>query len=247
MEMRLKMSFWTVRPLVLIAAVAAVLATGSAHAAFVDPAFYGQANTTSQLWNGFTTPGGPNHPTSANNVNGAANAFDSTAATDGAFMAGKHIYSFSGVVHPEIGVPNFNKGDSYQTAVVLQVEVIGSPIDPSTFTLAAGSAGSTIAPNSVTAVDIGSSGSGFGGGDYVYTVNWLVAGNSASYTLNFTPNETSSSQIAYRVDTLASLSPVPEPTSIATISLGLIGLAGWRGLRRRRMAMRPDALTRSGV
>jgi hypothetical protein len=229
--MRLMTSSLVNRPALLIAATVAVLASGSARAGFVDPIFYGQANTTYQLWDGFSSAGGPNDPTDKDNPNsGTFDAYDSSAAANGTILAGgNHLYSFMGIVTPRIEFPNFNLGSDYQTEIVLQANVQGNPLDLDSFTLTADSGGASFSPKSAT-----DDGTGF------YTVEWTVTGNAASYTLNFAASDLHSAQNAYRVDTLASAVPnsggaVPEPASIASISIGLFAAGLW-GMRHRRTA-----------
>ena len=70
-------------------AAAAIAMGASARAAtLVNPSFFGQANTTYQEWDGFSSPTSPNAATHVNNVYGTPDWFDTTAANDGAFFIG---------------------------------------------------------------------------------------------------------------------------------------------------------------
>jgi hypothetical protein len=241
--MFVKSSGTLIRSAWMVAAAVGLSAAGTARAGFMDPSFFGQPGTTTQTWTSFTNPSGPNAPTSASNPFGTANAFDTTAATDGVFLIpdpdGMHMYSFSGVLHPEVDVPGANLGALYRTEVVLQVQVLGNPLDANSFALAAGPNGAAISPMSLSMVNAGGAGA-FPGSDFFYTVTWDVSGSASNSRLTFTPGQPDSSQVAYRVDTLTTLAPtaaVPEPASLTALSLGLLGttcgLAAARHLSRR--------------
>lgn len=219
----------------LVAAFGAalILSAGSARsAALVDPSFFGQPNTTYQQWDGFTSPAGPNPPTSVNNPNGTPNWFDTTAATDGAFAIGAppaaHIYSFSGALNLQADIPAPTLTGPATTTLILQAEVLGAPLDQNFFGVSyAGLAGAPIPPSHITEVDQGSSGSGFGGGDFYYQVQWDGLPAASSYAVAYSPNDVSSSQLSARIDTLT---VVPEPVSLGILATSAAALF----LHRRR-------------
>src|SRR5262245_7749080 len=122
-----------------VVAIAAVLGSGhSATAApLVNPSFFGQPNTTYQEWDGFTSPAGPNPATIVSNIYGTPNWLDTTASTDGAFNIGPapnaHIYSFGGVLNLQATIPAPTLSTGATTTLVLQAEVLGSPLDQTLF------------------------------------------------------------------------------------------------------------------
>jgi hypothetical protein len=199
---------------------------------FFQPGFFGQANTTYQEWNGFSSATGSNAPTDASTFGSTASWTDTTAATDGAFLIGSapngHVYSFGGNLNPQIHVPGLGLGSGVNTSVVLQVESQGSPIDPASFALLADGSGAVGVTPTISDASIPLGGT-FGGTQDVYDVEWLnVPGNAAGYTINYSPNTTSSSQLAARVDTIVS---VPEPESIAMLAAAAVAL---RSRKRNR-------------
>ncbi|HVU86663.1 MAG TPA: dockerin type I domain-containing protein [Pirellulales bacterium] len=177
-------------------------------ATLVNPSFFGQANTTYQEWDGFTSPTGPNPATSVNNAYGTPNWLDTTAATDGAFIIGpppgSHVYSFSGILNLQATIPNPTLSAGATTTIVFQAEVLGSPLDQALFGVSfAGLSGDALLPAHITETNEGSASSPFGtGGDYYYLVEWDNVPAAASYTLAYSASGTSSSQVSARIDTL---------------------------------------------
>jgi hypothetical protein len=205
---------------------AATFANTVQAATFVNPSFFGQANTTFQEWDGFTSPAGPNPPTSVSNDYGNPNWFDITNATDGAFAIGKapnaHIYSFSGTLNLQVDVPAPVLGPGSTTKIVLQAEILGTGLVSSLFGVNyAGLSGSPLLPTNITTTNLGSAGGGFGGDNLLYYVEWDDVPAAASYSITYSPGDTSSSQYAARVDTLTTA--VPEPGSLALAGLGALG------------------------
>jgi len=199
---------------VAIISIAVGLVGNSAEAVpLVNPSFFGQPNTTYQEWDGFTSPTGPNPATHVNNPYGTPNWLDTTATTDGAFIIGpppsSHIYSFGGVLNLLVTVPTPTLSAGATTTLVLQAEVLGSPLSHSLFGVSyAGLVGDPILPTHITEVNEGELSGGFGGADYYYLVEWDSLPAAASYSVTYSPGETSSSQYSARVDTLTVAPPV---------------------------------------
>ncbi len=194
---------------------------------FIVPALNGHANSTYQEWGAFTNATGANPATLATNTAGTPAAFDATASTDGAFLTGGHIYSFSAATSPAITVPNFNLGTGWTTQVVLQIETLGSEVDLASLSLTP-AGGTAIAPTVTTLLhqDIESTPFGDSANDD-YLFSWTVPGNASAYTLNMTASGPSMSWAGARVDTVATA--VPEPASLALLATGALLL-----LRRKK-------------
>jgi hypothetical protein len=184
-------------------------------AAFVVPAWYGQADTTYQEWSTFSSLAGPNAAVSVSNANGTPNAYNATAASDGSFLTGGHIYSPSGIIHPVIIVPEQNKGAGYTTRLILQIETLGSEIDASTLQVTP-DGGSVVAPSSIDLLSQTPLG-GFGGFKDDYQFVWNLPGNASAYRFAFNSSDPSLSWAGARVDSVVA---VPEPASIASVVLG---------------------------
>lgn len=192
---------------------------------FPAPSFFGQANTTFQQWEGFSSATAPNAATAVTNTAGTPTYRDSSAPASGGFLIGTpplaRIYSFSGVITPEITVPTPTLADGV-TDIVLQTQTFGTLLDAASF-YALADAGT---PVLATDVELVVTGSGSGAVN-TYTVTWDDLPSATGYTLSYAAAGSSSSQVGARVDTFTSVS-VPEPTALA--GLALIGA----GLLRRR-------------
>jgi len=202
---------------------------------FQAPAFVGQPNSTTQEWFHFITGSttGPNAPLLPyTNPNGIPNAYDATAATDGAFLTGGgNIYSPTGAIRATIVIPNYNLGNNWTTQIILQTQTLGSAIDLANVTVTP-LGGSPIAavPADITILSQTPLG-GMGGTLDDYKFVWNVPGNAASYTLTFTTPTSSLSWAGARVDTLATpLAAVPEPATLGLAGAAVLGLL----LRRRK-------------
>lgn len=217
--------------LLLGGVVAMALFAGSALAApdpyfpnFHVPDFFSQPNTSYQEWNSFSSPAGPNAAVAVSNASGTPDAYDATAATDGAFLISGRIYSPTGVTHPVIVVPSEDHGAGWATRLSLQVQTRGSVIDTNTVQVTP-VGGSAAAPSSIELLSHTPLG-GFGGFQDEYQFLWDLPGNAASYTFTFNSAESSMSWAGARVDTLAT---VPEPASAGLLAV----LAGTLLMRRR--------------
>ncbi|HEY4313398.1 MAG TPA: dockerin type I domain-containing protein [Pirellulales bacterium] len=176
----------------------------------VNPSFFGQANTTYQEWDGFTSPTGPNPATHVNNPYGTPTWVDTTANTDDAFIIGTppaaHIYSFDAILNLQATVPAPTLSSGATTTIVFQAEVLGSALDQTLFGVSlAGLMGSPLQPTQITQVDEGVASGGFGGGDFYYRVEWDNVPAASSYTLTYVAGDTSSSQVSARIDTLTTV------------------------------------------
>ncbi|MEM1011809.1 MAG: hypothetical protein AAGI46_06265 [Planctomycetota bacterium] len=92
----------------LSATAAVALGTASASAVFVAPSTWsvGDANTTAQEWDIFTSPIGNAPDVLDSNDQGQATAFDANAPMNGSFITGSaSIYTFSAEVFPAADVP----------------------------------------------------------------------------------------------------------------------------------------------
>jgi hypothetical protein len=209
---------------------------------FTSPPFFSQAGTTYQEWDGYSSAAGPNPPTFASNTSGTANWFDTTAATDGAFLIGNapngHVYSFSGVLNPEVTVPGLGGGSGFATTLILQLETEGNEIDLSSVKLTP-AGGTTVAYNTSSVTGTPISG-GFGGTTYDYLFTWnALPGSAPGYTFDYSTGQTSVSQIATRVDTLTAPAAVPEAAT--NISFGILVSLGLLGMGKKAMPPRNKA------
>ncbi|WP_254508784.1 cadherin domain-containing protein [Anatilimnocola floriformis] len=173
-------------------------------------------NATYQGWEVFATTGGPNAPGATLpgpafggstgdswapiNPGGTANAFDTTAATDGAFVTGGgNIYSPTGVVTPRIVVPNNidgvagNNANGY-TTILVQVKNGGTELNPDSIFL-----NGTVSPTEYAL--IARTGSGMGASD-TWAFEFVVPGNADQYTIDFAARESSFSLDRVSVDTI---------------------------------------------
>ena len=214
--------------LIAVTAITSAAVAQTYAVTFTPPAFVGQANSTLQEWQGFTTTTGQNTPTTFSNSAGAPVWFDSTSPyTSGnvVLLLGANadnnfhgrIYSPTATLHPQIDVPLPSVGTGL-TQIVLQAAILvgGNELDLSSFVAKSGI--TTYLPTSITSSTID--------GNIVYNATWSNLPATTAYTLNYAPLGTSSSQVAARVDTV---SAVPEPATLA-----VAGLGGLLLIRRRQ-------------
>ncbi|MGC4030844.1 MAG: hypothetical protein QM754_03720 [Tepidisphaeraceae bacterium] len=145
--------------LAVIGLAAVSVASQAFAVTFPAPSFFGQADTTFQQWEGFSSVAGPNAATSVTNTAGTPNYRDSTAATDGAFLIGTpplgRIYSFSAVVNPEVTVPTPTLADGV-TDIVLQTQTLGNGLNAASFFALADGSSTPVLASSVELTTAGS-------------------------------------------------------------------------------------------
>lgn len=196
----------------------------SAQAAFVVPGFRGEANTTYQEWNVFSSTGGPNAPDVANsNVNGTANVVE---LSGGAFVtSGGNIYSPTFVTSFSVTVPDFNLGSGYVTNAVIQIRTQGTNVDTASVLFNGAAAQSaTLLYSEVLG--------GFGGNleDWEFVFS-NVPGNLSLDTITFHASGSSMSLDRLSVDTQAVA--VPEASSLVMVGIAAVTVLG---VVRRRAA-----------
>jgi len=218
---------------VFVAGILLASAASSASATFIVPdvGTYGwdrgtTAFSTYAEWDIFTAPAGPNSPDAGSYIGGTLpvtapdyNAFDANGSSNSFITSGSNIYSFSGVVSPQVDFGGFGLGSGNFTTVLLQVRTLGTEIDLSTVLL-----NGTIAPSSVDElerVSLGSTGSQV---DTLFRFD--LVGDLDSYSINFAALGTSMSFDRVSVDTFTF---VPAPGAAF-----LLGLGGLVVSRRRR-------------
>lgn len=178
---------------------------------------------TSQAWNSpFTTAAGEIAPTSVDNPNGSPYL----QASSNAIVTGSgFLYSFSGPLVVDVFVPNYDLGSEYLTDLTLNVGLSpdGMPLDPSSV---------VVTPFGGAALEADS----FSESNSVWTFNWSLPSNVASYQFNFSggPHMALGS-----VSVTTTTAAVPEPAAVVSFFIGLGGL-GLVAVRRRgqRLAAR---------
>lgn len=217
---------------VLVASAMLAGLASSASADFITPdtITYGWDRGVTPLstyaeWDVFTSTTGPNAPDVGAFVGGtlppAASDFDVFDTGGVSFITGGgNIYSFGGVVSPQIEFGGFDLGAGYVTTVLLQVRTLGTEIDQSTLLL-----NGSIAATSATELDRVALG-GFGGFQVDTLFEFNLSGNLDSYVINFDALGSSLSLDRVAIDTFT---VVPAPGAAA-----LLGMGGLVATRRRR-------------
>jgi hypothetical protein len=137
-----------------------------------------------------------------------------------------------------LDVPGYGNGSTWNTRVVLQFRTRGTGIDFDGLELRYDNGGTQTLlwsdrtyDEQLSATPLG----GFGGTEIDSLVVFDILGfNPAEFTLAFAADGSSMSLANVAVDvftTQASLAPVPEPSSFALVTIGLLGLSAFR--RRR--------------
>ena len=218
--------------LVASAMLAGLASSASADFIIPDTITYGWERGATPLstyaeWDVFTSPAGPNTPDVGSFVGGTLpataadfNVVDNNEASGACITGGGNIYSFGGVVSPQIEFGGFDLGAGYVTTVLLQVRTLGTEIDQSTLLL-----NGSIAASSVTELDRVALG-GFGGSQVDTLFEFNLSGNLDSYVINFDALGSSLSLDRVAIDTFT---VVPAPGAAA-----LLGLGGLVVVRRRR-------------
>lgn len=201
-------------------------------------------------WDGFAVSSATNAPTGnsyfSSNLTSIPRAGDSSSSTSGSFIIANgtannayysnastgDIYSFSGVIKPQITMPTYNVAGNHLN-VLVQVEQDGQQIDTSQLTVN-GILASTLPNYGVTETYTdGGTQSGFGTAytnDYAWT--FTLPDDPSSLELDFGWGVTSSALTSAVIDTQSSSSPVPEPVSVGLMIVPAFMLLG----RRRSVA-----------
>ncbi|MFO0948975.1 MAG: hypothetical protein U1D30_24200 [Planctomycetota bacterium] len=198
---------------------------------FVVPSFRGEALTTYQQWDVFSSTTGPNAPDVANdNAAGTANVVETTGL---AFVTGGgNIYSFAGATAFEVTVPDFGLGAGYLTNVVVQIRTQGTDVDTASLFF------DGIVPTSTELLFEQALG-GFGGVLRDWKFEWTgIFGSIDLHQLDFAASGSSMSLDRLAIDT--QVVAVPEAGSLALGSCGVLLVAGLRRLRRRSSCRRSE-------
>ncbi len=192
----------------------------------------GDANSTYQHWDVFTTPvGAPgNSPDVANsNPNGTANLQQSDPT---AFVtSGGNIYSFAAATAFEVTVPEFGNAGNF-TRVMVQWTTQGNELDYASLLL---DGAVPVYSEEIGRMDLG----GMGGALVDYLAVWDLSDNPTSFELTFHAAGSSMSLDQFVVDThnrstpfpsLAGAPSVPEPTTLAMVGIA----ASFFAVTRRR-------------
>lgn len=199
------------------AALVVSLASSSAFAGFITPTFRGDAKTTYQEWNIFSSATAPNAPdVASSNLNGTATLTELTGL--GFVTSGGNIYSFSGATLFTVNVPDFDLGGGYLTNAVVQIRTQGTPVD-TTSVLVNG-----VAAVSATLLYEEALG-GFGGSlqDWRFVFSGF-AGNLSLDTVTFQASGSSMSLDRISIDTQAVAVPEAGTILLTGMSLLVIGV-----------------------
>jgi hypothetical protein len=204
-----------------LTAVAGLAVSFQAQAAFVTPAFRGEANTTYQQWNFFTTATDAEPDVGVSNPNGTP----TLSSALGGILGSGNIYAFGAVDTITVDIPLADLA-GYTTKVIVQTRTQGSEINYPTMNIGG------ISPTDSEELSRTPLG-GFGGDlvDYYYEFDLPTNG---SFTLSFNGIEHMSFD-AIVIDTLA-VEAVPEAGSLVMASLVAAGIGGVYLRRRKQTA-----------
>jgi len=182
-------------------------------------------NSTYAQWETFSSPAGPNAPTvgsfAGGTLPGSAPAWNTFDLNSFSFITGGgNIYSFAGVVAPQVNIPCFDLGAGYSTTILLQVRIQGTEIDPASVLIGG------VAPVQSTELFRQTLG-GFGGFLVDTLYRFELPGNAAGYITQF--HALGSSMVLERV-AVDTFTVIPAPGAAALMCAG-----GMIALRRRRV------------
>ncbi len=184
-------------------------------------------NSTAAQWETFTSPAGPNAPAAGafagGTLPGAAPAWNTFDRNTFSFITGGgNIYSFAGVVAPQVDVPSFGLGSGYTTTILLQTRIQGTEINPASLLI------DGVAPVQVTELFRQPLG-GFGGALVDTLWRFELPGNASGYTIRFEALSSSMSLDRIAVDTFTVI-PGPGTAALLVFAGGISG-----GRRRKRV------------
>lgn len=195
--------------------------------AFVAPSQWtrGQADTTYQEWDVFTSATGPNAPdVGVSNPNGTPDLTNNA----GGILTGGNIYSFAGPLDVDLLVPDYNSSGDV-TTVILQTLTLGTEMAPASLNIGG------IAP--IDQAELSRTALGGPGG---YAVeSWFkfhLPYSASSFTIAFQAAGPHMSLDRVAVDSITSGEYVPEPNPVpepVTAALLLTGSAVLLPRRKR--------------
>lgn len=153
----------------------------------------------------------------------------------GIVLGSGNIYGLSGVTTFVVNQPGLNLGPSATTRIVAQFQTLGNELRYDSIRLS-GTGFANVLPSftqELSRSSFGMPGQPGSGANVIYLAGWDVAQNLGDYSLAFESSASAMSLARFNLDTFASVTAVPEPTTVALISLAAIG---W-GIHRTRKKM----------
>jgi hypothetical protein len=154
----------------------------------------------------------------------------------GIVLGSGNIYGLSGVTTFVVDQPGLNLGPSAMTRVVAQFQTLGNELRYDSIRLS-GIGFANVPPTftqELSRSSFGMPGQPGSGANVVYLAGWDVAQNVGDYSLSFASSASAMSLARFNLDTFANVTAVPEPASVAMVSMIVIG---W-GIRRVRQKNR---------